>query len=167
MKFSKKHQTDGRVVSAWLNNSKHRKDWAWKILNELVLKKHKQPKIAILGLTYKENTHSLKNSPSIALITKIQGHTIKAYDPAAGDNEANESITRVPSAISALEKAEVLLVMTPWPEFVSIKSEDIEKTMKGRIVIDPYGILNGSELVDKGFTYATLGKAVQHPERTN
>ena len=167
LKFSKKHQTDGRVVSAWLNNSKHRKDWAWKILNELVLKKHKQPKIAILGLTYKENTHSLKNSPSIALITKIQGHTIKAYDPAAGDNEANESITRVPSAISALEKAEVLLVMTPWPEFVSIKSEDIEKSMKGRIVIDPYGILNGSELVDKGFTYAMLGKAVQHPERTD
>jgi UDPglucose 6-dehydrogenase len=83
----------------------------------------------------------------------------------AGDNAANQSITRVPSAISALEKAEVLLVMTPWPEFVSIKSEDIEKSMKGRIVIDPYRILDGKELVDRGFIYATLGEPVRQPIR--
>ena len=61
----------------------------------MVLKKQKRPKIAILGLTYKENTHSLKNSPSIALISKIDGHSIKAYDPAAEENATNYNINRV------------------------------------------------------------------------
>ena len=125
--------------------------------------KQKQSKIAILGLTYKENTNSLKNSPSIALITKIQGHTIKAYDPAAGENAANQSITRVPSAISALEKAEVLLVMTPWPEFRGLTASNLAKSMNGRVVIDPYQVLDGIDLEKNGFTYATLGEPIRQP----
>ena len=69
LSYAKKHQTDGGVVAAWVNNSKHRKNWAWTTLNDLVLKKQLHPKIAVLGLTYKENTHSIKNSPSISAPT--------------------------------------------------------------------------------------------------
>ena len=165
LSYAQKYQTDGGVVSAWLNNSKHRKDWAWMTLNDLVLKKQLHPKIAVLGLTYKENTHSLKNSPSITLLDRLQDQTITAFDPVAEADAVNQKIVRTGSALVATEQADVLLVMTPWPEFRSITAHDLEKSMTGRIVIDPYRVLDGTELVEKGFIYATLGESVRQPIR--
>ena len=164
LSYAQKYQTDGGVVSAWLNNSKHRKDWAWMTLNDLVLKKQLHPKIAVLGLTYKENTHSLKNSPSITLLDRLQDQTITAFDPVAEADAVNQKIVRTGSALVATEQADVLLVMTPWPEFRSITAHDLEKSMTGRIVIDPYRVLDGTELVEKGFIYATLGESVRQPQ---
>ena len=53
--------------------------------------------------------------------------------------------------------------MTPWPEFGSITADDLAKSMTGKIVIDPYHVLDGKDLVEKGFVYATLGKPVRQP----
>ena len=161
LSYSKKYQTDGGVVSSWRKNSKHRKDWAWSTLSELVLKKQIRPKISVLGLTYKENTNSTKNSPSINLIKRLKSHLISVYDPAAEKDVVGPNIIRTTSAISATEQADVLLVMTPWPEFRSITANDLVKSMSGRIVIDPYRILDGKDLVARGFIYATLGKSIQ------
>jgi UDPglucose 6-dehydrogenase len=163
LSYSEKHQTDGGVVSAWVDNSKHRKNWPWETLNELVLTKIKQPKIAILGLTYKENTHSIKNSPSIALLNKIQGHSIAAFDPAAEMDVVGQDIVRTEYAIDATEQADVLLVMTPWPEFHNLTAANLVKSMSGRVVIDPYQVLDGIDLVKNGFTYATLGEPIRQP----
>jgi UDPglucose 6-dehydrogenase len=163
LSYAQKYETDGGVVAAWVSNSKHRKNWTWRTLNELVLKQQTHPKIGVLGLTYKENTHSLKNSPSIALLNQLQGHLIVAYDPAAETDAVGPDIVRSESALIATEQNDVLLVMTPWPEFRSITADDLAKSMTGRIVIDPYRVLDGKDLVEKGFIYATLGEPVRHP----
>ena len=130
-------------------------------LNEFVLTKFPEPRIALLGLAYKENTHSIKNSPAIALLNKIRGKQVIAYDPAVGKDLAGAKVNRVQSALEALDAADVLLVMTPWPEFKTIATTDLIERMKGRIVIDPYGILNETELIREGFQYVTLGRPVK------
>jgi len=163
LRYAQKYQTDGGVVSAWMDNSKHRKNWAWETLNDLILTKIEKPKIAILGLTYKENTHSIKNSPSIALLNKLQGHSIAAFDAAAEMDAVGQDITRKKSAIDATEQADVLLVMTPWPEFHKLTAANLVKSMNGRVVIDPYQVLDGIDLVKNGFTYATLGEPLRRP----
>ena len=65
--------------------------------------------------------------------------------------------------VSALEKADVLLVMTPWPEFSGLTASNLAKSMNGRVVIDPYQVLDGIDLVKNGFTYATLGEPLRRP----
>ena len=125
--------------------------------------KIEKPKIAILGLTYKENTHSIKNSPSIALLNKIQGHFIATFDPAAEMDAVGQDITRTEFAIDATEQADVLLVMTPWPEFHNLTAANLVKSMSGRVVIDPYQVLDGIDLVKNGFIYATLGEPIRQP----
>jgi UDPglucose 6-dehydrogenase len=161
--YAKKHQTDGGVVAAWVDNSRYRKEWAWRTINELVLTKVPSPNIAILGLTYKENTHSIKNSPAIALLKKIKSHIVTAFDPVAEKDAGEQIILRSDSALAATEKADVLLLMTPWPEFSCLTAVQLAKSMIGRVVIDPYRMLNGKELVSEGFTYATLGEPVRNP----
>ena len=163
LSYAQKYQTDGGVVSAWMDNSKHRKNWPWETLNDLVLTKIEKPKISILGLTYKENTNSIKNSPSIVLLNKIQGHSIATFDPAAEIDAGGPNIVRKESAIAAAEQADVLLVMTPWPEFHILTAANLVKSMSGRVVIDPYQVLDGIDLVKNGFTYATLGEPLRRP----
>ena len=163
LSYTQKYQTDGGVVSAWVDNSKHRKNWPWETLNVLVLKKINKPKIAILGLTYKENTQSIKNSPSIALLSKLQGHSIAAFDPAAEMDAVGQDFKRTEFALDATEQADVLIVMTPWPEFRGITAYNLAKTMNGRVVIDPYQVLDGVDLKKNGFTYATLGESMVQP----
>ena len=166
LSYAQKYHTNSDVVAAWVSNSTHRKTWAWDTLNDLVLKYQKQAKIAVLGLAYKENTHSIKNSPSIALLNRIQDHSIRAYDPVVKTKAAGINIIRTENAMSATEQADVLLVMTPWPEFSSISANELMKSMTGRIVIDPYRVLDGKDLVETGFTYATLGEPIRQPIRS-
>ena len=159
IQLSERYQTDSSVVASWFTNSTHRKDWPWRKLKELVLENIKNPTIGLLGLSYKENTHSLKNSPAIALLEKLSGYVVNAYDPAASNSDiilANSS--RRNTLDEAIIDSDALMIMTPWPEFKNINTDDLYKKMKGRVVIDPYQMLDGHELTDKGFTYVSLGK---------
>jgi UDPglucose 6-dehydrogenase len=160
LRFADRFSTDGGVVSAFVANSRHRRDWAGRMLHQLVLADQPAAAIAVLGLTYKEHTHSLKNSPSIALLSTIEGAPVRAYDPAAAPDAGGSRVQRMPAALDAVAGADVLLVMTPWPEFRSISAADLAARMRGRVVIDPYRMLDGTALTALGFTYATLGAPV-------
>jgi len=156
--LAEKHMTDSGTVSAYIANSRHRKDWAWTKLNELVLPFNPAPRIGVLGLTYKENTNSLKNSPSIELIKKLVGHEIAAFDPVATIVDTGLTVKRALSALDAADNADVLLVLTPWSEFSLITANELAERMSGRTVIDPYGVIDGKSLIAKGFRYLRLGE---------
>jgi len=155
-RFSRIHQTDGGVVDAWIQNSLHRKDWPWQTMQQLGLDQNPQAKIAILGLTYKENTHSVKNSPALLLLSHLNGWQVSVYDPEAV-MEATSALNRVESILEALTGADVVAVMTPWPEFRSLSAEMLAENMNGRVILDPYRMLDGSSLTEAKFKYFTLG----------
>lgn len=148
--------TDIGVVKAWLENSRHRKDWCWQILHEVVLKKNPKARIAVLGLAYKENTHSTKNAPSLALLSHLKEFDVGVYDPVV-----SPSIVPFAKAfknpISCANRADVLVIVTPWPEFKNIEMAELISVMAGRVLIDPYRMLDGNEAVSSGFSYYTLG----------
>ena len=158
LNFSEKFGTEAGVVSAWIENSQYRKKWALHKLQELVLSVNKKPLIGLLGLTYKENTHSIKNSPSIELLMNIKNCIVRAFDPSLPQNLPDLGIKLVDSKEEVLDKADVLIIMTPWEQFRELSIDEIINRMTGRIIIDPFRLLNGRELMNKGFTYASLGQ---------
>ena len=72
-RLAEAHGSDAGVVKAWRHNSRHRRDWAVRTIREAVLGWNPQAEIAVWGLAYKENTHSVKNSPSLATIRQSEG----------------------------------------------------------------------------------------------
>jgi UDPglucose 6-dehydrogenase len=160
LNFSEEYHTDAGTVSAWIRNSQHRKNWAWLKLNELILSNKAHPRVALLGLTYKENTHSLKNSPAIELLSNFKDISVTAFDPAAPEDLPVKGIIRVSTMNETLDNADVLIIMTPWEQFKTLSIDEIERRMAGKIVIDPYRILDGEKLKCRGFTYASLGQVV-------
>lgn len=161
LRYAKKYKTDGGVVASWVKNSQHRKDWAWDTFINLGLDKKRAERIAVLGLTYKENTHSLKNSPSLVFLSHLTDREVVAFDPAAVPEAAPRHVRRADSVLEAIKGADILAIMTPWHEFRKITPEILIQNMAGRIVIDPYRMLDGTALKAQGFIYATLGAPVK------
>jgi UDPglucose 6-dehydrogenase len=155
--FAERYETDAGVVSAFVANSRHRRDWVLRTLRKLVLDERSDARVALLGLTYKENTHSLKNSPAIALANALAPRKLTAYDPVAVPDAGGAHVMRKATALDAIDGADVLAVMTAWPEFQAITTDQLEARMRGRTVLDPYRVLDGTSLTEAGFTYATLG----------
>lgn len=158
LRLAEEHGTDGGVVRSWVDNSARRKEWAAGVLKEEVINNNPDAKIAVWGLAYKENTHSTRNSPALALLTQIDSHNFIVFDPVVPAEAAGDKATGAADAIAAATGADVLLVMTPWPEFKEISPKKIAAALQGKTVIDPYGVLDGKASQDAGLDYFTLGR---------
>jgi UDPglucose 6-dehydrogenase len=149
-------KTDIGLVKAWFVNSAHRKDWTWQVLQGQVLTDHPAATVAVLGLAYKENTHSIKNSPSLALLEHLRGIPVKVHDPVVPASVAPWT-TGAADPLAAAAGADVLVIATPWPQYRELKPAALARVMKGRVVLDPYRVLDGDACAAAGLTYHTLG----------
>jgi UDPglucose 6-dehydrogenase len=151
--------TDAGIVRAWIANSRYRKDWALRTLHNEVLGKVDEPKLAVLGLAYKENTHSTKNSPSIALLADLAPFDVSVFDPVVPADAAPHPVRAATDALDACADADAVLIMTPWPEFRELDPIGIATAMRGDTVIDPNGVLDGAKARAAGLRHITLGVA--------
>ena len=150
--------SEASVIRSFVANSRHRRDWATRVLHDEILANTADAVIGILGLAYKENTHSTKNSPSLALISTLAPWRLKIYDPVVPAAAANHPRAEgTASALAAAEGVDALAIMTPWPEFRDLKPADLARVMAGRTVLDPYRVIDARAAAAAGFDYFTLG----------
>jgi UDPglucose 6-dehydrogenase len=151
------HGTDGGVVDAWLANSRHRKDWPWRVLQSNVLAENPKARVAVLGLAYKENTHSTKNSPSLVLLSHLRKHDVVVHDPVVTPQAAGISFSAAASALDAATNADAVCIMTPWPEFRALDAKHLASRMRGPWLIDPYRVVDPTAAREHGLRQITLG----------
>ena len=58
--------TDVGVVQAWIGNSHHERNWYWRVHEGRLLRTKAMRRIGLLGVAYKEDTQSTKNSAALA-----------------------------------------------------------------------------------------------------
>jgi UDPglucose 6-dehydrogenase len=153
------HNTDVGIVRAWRANSRHRRDWAARTIRTALLDAKPDAIVAVWGLAYKENTHSVKNSPSLATIAQLPGTKLRLHDPLVPANLAGHLTARgFASALETLAGADALMILTPWPEYRAIAPDEIARHLKGRVVLDPYAVLDAAAAFAAGLRYYTLGR---------
>jgi len=117
--------------------------------------------VGVLGLTYKPGTSTLRRSAAIEIIQSLvsKGVKVKAYDPKADPAEVKdcEEFEFCIDAYKAAEGCDALILLTEWPEFREVDFKRIRSLMKRPIVVDAKNALNGSRLIDMGFTYLGVG----------
>jgi UDPglucose 6-dehydrogenase len=153
IRFSEELKSDASVVKAWLANSRHCRDWAARRIKKILLDKTPAAVIAVWGLAYKENTHSTKNSPSLATIAQLGEATLRLHDPVVKMERSFES------PLEAARGADALMILTPWPQYRAVNCTAVAKAMRGRLVLDPYGVLNPAKAKAAGLQIHTLGHA--------
>ncbi len=141
------------------SNNAH-KAWGIKKLDQL-LSGLKGKKVAVLGLTYKPGTDTLRRSASVETCKRIVelGGEIFAYDPAVKSlpSELQQLITLKASAKEALTCCDALYLGTEWPEFKNLGCADIKTAMRNPIVVDQSRFLDASIQSDDQVVYAAIG----------
>ena len=127
-----------------------------------------RPKIAVMGLAFKCGTDDCRDSPAIEIIellleraksleTKLR---ISAHDPKAVDNARpilNGRIEYAGDPYQALHEADLMLVLTEWPQFGELDLEKAKLAMRGSIILDTRNILEADQAAKAGFTYLGIG----------
>jgi UDPglucose 6-dehydrogenase len=158
IRLSETHGTDASLIKAFVKNSNHRKNWALRTMHETILSKTPDAIVGVLGLAYKENTHSVKNSSSLALIRELTPYRVQVYDPVLPASEApHPAAVGKASALEAATGADVLAVMTPWPQFKGLSLDAVARAMRGNLVLDPYRMFDSKAARAAGLDWRTLG----------
>lgn len=159
-RLADEHGTDANIVRAWIANSRHRRDWALRTIQREALSKLNDPVIAVLGLAYKQDTNSIKNSPSLTLLASLLPYRVRLFDPVVPASIApNKRRYDASSELDACEGADVVALMTPWEQFRSLDPAMIAARLRGKVVLDPFAILNRTDCLASGLEYHTLGIA--------
>lgn len=166
IRLADRHATDAGIVHAWLANSRHRKDWCYRTLKQTVLDTKPDATIGLLGLAYKENTHSTKNAASLALLSHLDTQRVTAHDPQVRATDILPELRQAETALDACDGADAVVIVTPWPMYREIAPAELARRMRGRTLIDPYGLLSGTAVTAAGLDHFTLGRALERAAAT-
>lgn len=118
--------------------------------------------IAVLGLTYKAGTNTLRRSPGLEICRSLseQGARVQAFDPAVRTLPESfaPTLRLADSAEGALEGADAAIIATTWPEFARLSLETFVEKMRNALVIDPARHLEAALGGDHRVHYVALGK---------
>lgn len=154
------HGTDANVIRAYGANSERRKDWVLNKLHAHILRNNSTPTLAILGLAYKEDTNSVKNSAAVRLIKNLGPFALNVYDPVVSPDMSWHPNMRVATnALEACKNVDACLIMTPWSEFRTISPDSLAVAMSGNVVIDPMALLDRTRCQLAGLRHLVLGAA--------
>ncbi|MDC1375728.1 nucleotide sugar dehydrogenase [bacterium] len=135
--------------------SKYRKNWAYEEFIKYS-KKINVKSIGIIGLAYKLDTDSTKNSPSISLIKKLYKYDIKIYDSIIKKYKFEKNCTFVDKIDNALLDVDVLFVMLPYEKLKHLSWTKLAGVMRNKVVIDPFRTLPNPKSND--WYHVVLGK---------
>lgn len=138
------------------SNENH-KTWLRRKISE-VLGELRGRKVAILGLTYKPGTNTLRRSSAVetAVWLNREGANVRAFDPQVAQLPGElQSVVSLGSNIAeTLRDAEALVVMTACPEFQSL-----DPALAPPVVFDAARFLEGILKPRSGIRYYSIGRA--------
>jgi UDPglucose 6-dehydrogenase len=148
------------LFSAVIASNNEHKAWARRRLVNL-LGGVSGKRIAILGLTYKPGTDTLRRSSAIELCLWLasQKAEVRAYDPAIQrlPSELKTSISLCESSQQALADADATVLATEWAGFKNLCADDLVKVMRTAVVLDPNRFLVSDLARDPRIRYSAVG----------
>lgn len=148
------------ITTTIKGNDNRKKEMAERILN--AVKYIDSPKIAVLGLAFKNGTDDCRESPAIDIILELleRKADITAYDPKAMKNAQELLGNRIHYAnnmYDAAKNSDVLAILTEWEEFGKLDLQKIASLMRNKIIIDCRNLLNPQEAQKFNFKYQGIG----------
>lgn len=127
-----------------------------------------EPVVAVLGLTYRPGTSTLRRSAAVELCAWLheRGVRVQAHDPAiqAPTPELASGIALCASPEEALAGADLAVVATEWPEYRALLPHNLIARMRAARVVDQTWFLAETLGRATGIQYFAPGKAVRADE---
>ena len=160
--FGKRFRIDTPLFSGILASNHLHKSWTYDKVQQL-LKGSPDPTVAVLGLTYKVNTSTLRRSSSVELCRWLhqRGVRVRAHDPAVHElpDELRPVIELTASPAEALKGADLAVISTEWPVYKALKPDEIVAAMRRPRVIDQNWFASAALGNDPRVTYVATGRS--------
>lgn len=160
--MARQNGVDMTLIKAAIDgNTKRKQQMAERILD--TVKGLEKPKIAILGLAFKDGTDDCRESPAIEIINNLLEFNvdITAYDPKAINTAKlliGNRIKYADNMYEALKNADVLAVLTEWQEFKTLDLQKAAQLMTNKNIIDCRNLIDANTAKNNGFKYQGIGK---------
>ena len=98
--------------------------------------------VGVWGIAFKANTDDIRDSPALMIIESLlsMGAKVQAYDPVAAAPE-RAGFDMKGTALEAAAGADVLAILTEWPEFAEVFPDKVAEAMRTSVVYDARRIL--------------------------
>jgi UDPglucose 6-dehydrogenase len=120
--------------------------------------------IAVLGAAFKPESDDVRDSPAlnVAGLLQLNGATVNVYDPKAMENSQRifPTLNYSTSAIEACERADAVLVLTEWQEFVDLDPDQLAATVRAKVIVDGRNCLDVTRWQSAGWRVHALGRRV-------
>ncbi len=118
--------------------------------------------IGVLGVSFKPDSDDVRDSPALAVAKAVHdlGALVTVYDPAAMGKarEVCPELEYAASAVGAAADADVLLLLTEWPEFRDADPRVLGKAAARRNIADGRNVLDPDLWRAAGWRYRALGR---------
>jgi len=116
-------------------------------------------KVALLGLSFKENVKDHRNSKAKDVINELKsyGISIVGCDPLLGGETVSNVFGVEHKEITELEDVDGLIIISPHEVFKGVDWEVLKQNMgRDPFVIDLKEFFNGKKIEELGFNYRTI-----------
>jgi UDPglucose 6-dehydrogenase len=131
-----------------------------KVLHELWVVQDKV--IAILGLAFKPGTDDVRESPALFFVPELDRAKAKLrlWDPIGAEkfDELHPGFDYFDSPLECAKGADLLLILTDWPEVKDLDRKALKAEMKCPVIIDGRNIFDPEAIRKEGFTYHCVGR---------
>ena len=168
--MARQNDVDMTLIKAAIDgNTKRKKEMAERILD--AVKGINKPKIAVLGLAFKDGTDDCRESPAMDIVGNLlaQNADITAYDPKAMRTACllrGDKIQYAGDMYSCLKDADVLAILTEWNEFKSLDLNLASSLMRHKNIVDCRNLIDAEQAAKNGFRYQGIGKKTVLPQNT-
>ncbi|HRD13001.1 MAG TPA: UDP-glucose/GDP-mannose dehydrogenase family protein [Mycobacterium sp.] len=126
--------------------------------------------IAVLGAAFKPESDDVRDSPAlnVAGLLQLNGATVNVYDPKAMENSQRlfPTLNYSTSVPEACDRADAVLVLTEWREFLDLDPAALAETVRARVVVDGRNCLDFARWSAAGWQVYALGRAAQQVRAT-
>jgi UDPglucose 6-dehydrogenase len=126
--------------------------------------------IALWGLSFKPNTDDMREASSRALMEALwgAGARVRAFDPVAMEETRRiygerEDLELTADAMTALDGADALVIVTEWSQFRSPDFAAIRSRLRQAVVFDGRNILDPRQVSAAGIAYVSIGRTPVRP----
>ncbi|MDA2891475.1 UDP-glucose/GDP-mannose dehydrogenase family protein [Mycolicibacterium sp. BiH015] len=120
---------------------------------------------AVLGAAFKPESDDVRDSPAlnVAGMLQLHGATVNVYDPQAIENSRRlfPTLNYSTSVLEACERADAVLVLTEWREFVDMDPDALAEVVRAKVIVDGRNCLDVRKWQSAGWRVHALGRNLE------
>jgi UDPglucose 6-dehydrogenase len=123
--------------------------------------------VAVLGAAFKPESDDVRDSPAlnVAGLLQLNGAAVNVYDPKAMENSRRvfPTLNYSTSILEACDRADAVLVLTEWQEFVDLDPAELAATVHAKVIVDGRNCLDVATWHAAGWRVFALGRRISEP----